>query len=266
MFLLCQVSRRLLSALCCCRLKTDYVKGKPVPPSGSLAWLPQRLERLKIETTIVLDWGTCPVLPRLRNLDMQKLLSPPPPLLSPHFPSLEVVSVKTERAWVGPDFDVAALFEDLEGLPNIREVNVAMSGELLDFNGPPGCRVNMKFSLNYFPQFDEGQVNLPAVPAGLASHLKSMQIRFGFFESEGNTKLDLGNFGECGVLSRLCLELIEGEAIFGDLLVHGLDILPASCRSVVLRKAQDGLPFVLPAPGWQIFPGLSDIEVELRRV
>lgn len=219
-----------------------------------------------METTMRIDWDTCPVLPRLRNLNLLELFAPPPTRLSPFFPNLDTVGLCTTRMEEGEDEGAVALLGDLQSLPSIREVTVQQTGVMSDFNGPPECRVNMRFNLYHFVQEDEGQVELPPVPPGLASHLQNIRIRFGYFEAARSTKIDLGLFAECNILSSVHLELTDHMSIHGDLLVCGLDRLPASCCSVMMRKNNDGLPFVAPVPGWQAFVGSSDFEIELRRV
>lgn len=178
-----------------------------------------------------------------------------------------------------------ALLEDLQALPHLWEAvveqppncfktlpnfNGVTEETLYDFSGPQGCRVAVNYGVLHWGvpgQIRAGHVRLPLDPAGLASCLRSVQITFGYFQGRNiPSKVALGHFANCDVLESAVLDLTKEGQILGDLFVCGLDKLPATCCSVVLRKGNDGLPFVVPAPGWQAFQGSSEIEIELRRV
>lgn len=243
---------------------------RPASPPYSLGWLPHNLECLE---TDLWAWETCPCLPGLRILKLQRGLRLPLVRLSTKFPALEVLHLPRALLHVplGPENDLPVVLKDLPALTNLQEISVSdINGSFVDFSAPPACRIRYSLTLEPRAGAAPPNLNIAILAPHLARNLQSLKVQL-YGTDHGVPaflKLNLGELQDCPLLEEVRIEQgTIGFPFAGNLLVYGFENLPPACKRVVLvpnpRRIQgdcSGLPFVKPTPGWEIVLGAPSVE------
>lgn len=161
-------------------------------------------------------------------------------------------------------FDFQMDISPLESLSRLKTVHFrGIRDNPLSFRVPPDCRGQQSIhkEVGGLQHTELGGVRVPpALTNNLTRVVINVDGNWGDEAYPEMTKLDLSGLSVCTVLEMLEVNLscdfFFSDAFPGDLVVSGLEKLPASCACVVLvpfhRPPRAGLPFVQVAPVWEL--------------
>lgn len=235
----------------------------------SLGWLPLNLECME---THFLPLESCPRLPFLRKLDIQRSYWLPSRPLSPMFPTLREIhfpSHLTHHPYFAANNPLPAVLGDLPALTDLRLVSFSANDDFQDFSVPPACRIRYSLTIEPSAMAPAPNLNIATLAPNLARNLQWLRLQLIGTDlgQPGILKLDLGVLRDCPVLEEVRIE--QGTFSYplaGNLMVCGFEHLPAACKRVVLvpnpgRAHRDGgLPFVKPTHGWEVVLGTPGVE------